>query len=139
MAVGSNACPAQLRRKELDEVVLTPVSVHNHLVVYAGHTTSYGAVPSTITRWPGAACAVFLIWLSEQQHQALDVTEGGNYDRVLLPTDVGLMPGYRARSGLSVTPDGQPVPVDTVTISAEGLPQTMTQHQISALRLDLTG
>lgn len=133
-AVGSNACPAQLRRKGLtDPLVLTPVTLVNHLVVYAGHTTSYGAVPATVTRWAGARSDVFLTWLTERQHELLDVTEGGNYDRVMVRTDRDPVTAYRARSGLTRCADGHPVPVAGPSTVGHGLTR-LTQPEVKVLR-----
>lgn len=133
LAVGSNACPAQLHRKRLDgPVLLTPTVLRNHLVVHAGHVTSYGAVPATVVRWPGAACEVFLSWLTPAQHIQMDTSEDGNYDRVLLPTTEGMVPGYRARTGL-FRHLGRVVPLATVRSTGAGMPPAMTQLEILQL------
>lgn len=135
LAVGSNACPAQIRRKALGgSVLLTPAVLRNHLVVYAGHQTTYGAVPATVIRWPGARCEVFLTWLTPLQHTAMDLTEGGNYHRVMLPTENGMVVGYRATTSLTRDTDGQPIRVAGIQAHGRGLPTALTQAQVQRLR-----
>ncbi len=130
IALGSNANPAQLHRKRIGGVVLlTPTVLHNHLVVYAGHVTRYGAVPATVVRWPGARCEVFLSWLTPDQHRTMDDSEDGNYDRVMLPTDDGLRPGYRASTG-TFRQAGQVVRLASVRARGPGLPPAMDQSQV---------
>ncbi|HUG83126.1 MAG TPA: hypothetical protein VMM13_01105 [Euzebya sp.] len=140
MAYGANACPAQLARKELPgQVVLTPTVLRNHLVVYADHVTAYGAVPATVVRWPGASCSVFVLWLTPAQHLALDVTEGGRCDRVLLPTDHGLVVAYRARTGFTASAMRQPIRLAAVSCSGQGLPPAMSQAELGLHRRAMAG
>ncbi len=129
LAIGSNACPAQLHRKAMGSVLLTPTVLRNHLVVYAAHVTSYGAVPATVLRWPGASSDVFISWLADDQHLRMDTSEGGNYDRVMLPTSAGLVPGYRAHTGLFCC-EGRPVRLAAVRAEGDGLPLALTQTEV---------
>ncbi|WP_370324499.1 hypothetical protein [Euzebya sp.] len=132
VAIGSNACPAQIHAKTLGgPVVLTPTVLRDHLVVYAGHMTSYGAIPATVTPWPGASCAVFVSWLTDDQHAVMDTSEGPNYERVQLPTDDGPLPGYRARTGLT-TAGSRPIRVAGITADGPDLPDAMTQPEVLA-------
>ncbi|CAN5443423.1 hypothetical protein BH23ACT9_BH23ACT9_40190 [soil metagenome] len=140
VAYGSNACPAQIARKALPgPVLLTPAILRNHIVVYAGHVTLYGAVPATVARWPGASTEVFLAWLTPQQHLVIDGSEGGNYDRVLLPTADGLVVGYRGRTGFTMA--GRRLPVRVAGVHSEGrsLPAEMTQVQVRLHRRAMAG
>lgn len=127
LATGSNACPAQLRAKGLEgQVLLTPTVLRNHLIVYAGHITTYGALPATIVRWPGARSWVFTAWLTPRQEHVVHRSEGGNYDTVMLPTNHGVVPGYRAVTGV-LTRDGLPVRLPSVSATGQNLPPALAQ------------
>ena len=133
LAIGSNANPAQIRRKGIvGEVLLMPTTLQNHLVVHAGHITTYGAVPATVVRWPQASCQVFVAWLTAQQVADTTISEHGNYDLVDLPTDHGVIPGYRARTGVLTDRTGSPVRLAAVEAHGPGLPTMMTQTQALA-------
>lgn len=131
LAIGSNACPTQLQRKNLGELVyLTPVTIHNHVVVYAGHRTRYGAVPATLMRWAGARSEVFLTWLTEGQQIKMDLSENANYERVLIPTDAGPVAAYRAVTGILQDLTGRAIRLASVTASGSSLPRAMTQSEV---------
>ena len=133
LAIGSNANPAQIRRKGIaGEVLLLPTTLQNHLVVHAGHITTYGAVPATVVRWPQASCRVFVAWLTERQVADTTISEHGNYDLVDLPTDDGIIPGYRARSGELTDRTGWPIRLAAIEARGPGLPTEMTQAQALA-------
>ncbi len=134
LAIGSNACPAQIRRKGIGgPLLLVPTVLRNHLVVYAGHVTTYGAVPATVIRWPGARAMVFTAWVTPRQRRQLDDSEGGNYDAVMLPTSAGTVPAYRAHTGVLRTEDRLPVPLATVLADAPAMPPALTQQQARRL------
>lgn len=130
LAIGSNACPAQLRRKGVrGPVFMVPTVLRNHLVVYAGHMTSYGAIPATVVRWPEARCAVFVTWLTREQLTVVDGSENGNYDLVHLPTSAGSIPGFRAISGELRGSQGMPIRLAPVMADGPLLPEAMSQLQ----------
>jgi len=95
LAVGSNACPAQLRHK-MDEfgiespVPMTKVEVTGLDVGVSAHVSRMGYVSSSPVNAPGVSRELFVIWLDDEQLRVVDASEGarsaeGNYARVLLP------------------------------------------------------
>ncbi len=87
LALGSNAAPAQLRRKFGESNGWIPVSravLFDHVVVYSAHFTRYGAIPATLHRYPGGIAFVALTWLDEGQLRRMHDSEslGVNYDYV---------------------------------------------------------
>lgn len=136
LAIGSNACPAQLRRKGLrGPILLLPTVLRNHLVVYAGHVTTYGSVPATLVRWPDARAMVFSIWLNPRQRAQLDASEGGNYEPVTVHTSAGQMPAYRAHTGVLRTLDDRPVPLASIIADAPAMPRALAQDEALQLLL----
>ncbi|GHF56346.1 hypothetical protein GCM10018783_27040 [Streptomyces griseosporeus] len=127
LAVGSNACPAQLRHK-LDEAGLSsPVPmvrcrVRGLDVGVSAHVSRLGYVSASPVRAPGAVRELFVIWLDAEQLAVVDASEGvplarGNFRRAWLPApDVRVEPeggpalpgvfGYVNRHG--VLHDGSP-------------------------------
>ncbi|MEE8602344.1 hypothetical protein [Euzebya tangerina] len=131
LAIGSNACPAQLQRKSLGDLVyLTPVTIRNHVIVYAGHLTRYGAVPATPMRWAGARSEVFIAWLTQGQQITMDQSENGNYQPVLIPTEAGPMAAYRAVTGILQDDAGHAIRLASVTTHGPNLPRAMTQAEV---------
>ncbi|MEV0223183.1 hypothetical protein [Streptomyces sp. NPDC050704] len=103
LAVGSNACPAQLRHKmreyELSSPVpLVRVKVTGLEVGVSAHVSGLGYVSAAPFRAPGHTRELFLTWLDPAQLAVIDASEGvttptGAYDRVLLPaTDFRIEP-----------------------------------------------
>ncbi|HRY25652.1 MAG: hypothetical protein H6852_06000 [Geminicoccaceae bacterium] len=87
LALGSNAAPAQLRRKFAGHTGHIPVSravLLDHVVVYSAHFSRYGALPATLHRHPGAVAFVAVTWLDPEQLARMHQTEaiGVNYDYV---------------------------------------------------------
>lgn len=88
-AVGSNAAPAQLRRKFHDHLgdVLIPViqiEIPGHVVAYANRIAVYGSVPATLTPHAGGSVTVWATLLSNRDYDLMNATEdrGDIYDGV---------------------------------------------------------
>jgi len=88
LAVGSNAAPAQLRRKLAGHEDVLPViraRLQDFDVVYSAHISGYGAVPATLWQVPGATADVCVTFLTPEQEELMLDTEGGNYHYSTLP------------------------------------------------------
>jgi hypothetical protein len=122
LSVGSNAAPAQLRRKFEGQGVeaLVPMVKSRVAGIVPGmsaHVSRYGYVPATCVRAPGQQVELFVAWLDEDELRAVDATEP-NYDRVLLAGDhfPVLLPSgerlqacsaYISKWGCLARPDGE--------------------------------
>ena len=89
LGYGSNAAPAQLRRKmeAVGHAVAIPVVraiINDFDVVYSAHIGRYGPIPATIHPSPGTHLTVFLTYLTPPELDRMFVTEHGNYDYVEL-------------------------------------------------------
>ena len=95
-AVGSNAAPAQLRRKfaaHLDDVLIPVIQIEipGHVVAYANRIAVYGSVPATLTPHEGGSVTVWATLLSNRDYEIMNATEdrGDIYDGVpIAPTHV---------------------------------------------------
>jgi hypothetical protein len=95
LAVGSNACPAQLRHKMREYEVSSPLPLVKAKVTgieigVSAHVSGTGYVSASPFRAPGLTRELFVTWLDPAQLAAVDASEGvtapsGAYDRVLLP------------------------------------------------------
>lgn len=88
LAVGSNASPAQVRRKlsaaGLWPVVpITAVEARGLSVGVSAHVSKAGYVPATPVHDPAAVSIMWVTWLDVDELAAMDVTEP-NYQRVRL-------------------------------------------------------
>ncbi|XBQ17172.1 MAG: hypothetical protein ABL308_04660 [Oceanicaulis sp.] len=88
-AVGSNAAPAQLRRKfhdQLDDVLIPVIEVEipDHVVAYANRIAVYGSIPATLTPLKGGSARVWATLLSDRDYAIMNATEdrGAVYDGV---------------------------------------------------------
>ncbi len=101
LAVGSNACPAQLRRKMqafgIDSPVpLVKTRVTGLAVGVSAHVSRLGYLAAAPFLAPGRVTELFLTWLDDEQLAVIDASEGvprpdGNYARAWLPApDVGI-------------------------------------------------
>lgn len=88
-AVGSNAAPAQLRRKfaaQLDDVLIPVIQIEipGHVVAYANRIAVYGSVPATLTPYEGGSVTVWATLLSDRDYKIMNATEdrGDIYDGV---------------------------------------------------------
>jgi hypothetical protein len=80
LASGSNAAPAQLRRKfarRLNSVIIpvVRVSASNVCSVYSAHFASYGSIPATLHWREGARTKLFCIFLPAHLLKTLHATE----------------------------------------------------------------
>lgn len=119
LAVGSNAAPAQLRRKltgRADTVVpMTYARVSGLVPGVSAHVSRPGYVPAAPLLAPGESARLIVLWLDEAQTAAVDRTEP-NYRRVRLPATVAVsVPGlgrlgacdvYAGRHGCLAGPRG---------------------------------
>jgi hypothetical protein len=122
LAVGSNASPAQLRRKlanaDLPTLVpITAVRVSGLAVGVSAHVSRPGYLPATPVPEDGAVSDLWLVWLDTVALAAVDATEP-SYERIQLPTryPVRLTTGqpvmrcwvYLSRYGYLINEAGEP-------------------------------
>ncbi|WP_043677719.1 hypothetical protein [Streptomyces xylophagus] len=127
LAIGSNACPGQLRHKMAEFGIDSPVPMLKVRVTgvdvgVSAHVSRVGYVSASPVKGPGVVRELFVTWFDARQLAVVDASEGA-YDRVWLPgsgsgsefrfdTDSGeLLPGvyvYVNRHG--VLRDGTGVP-----------------------------
>jgi hypothetical protein len=122
LAVGSNASPAQLRRKLAKAglptlVPITAVRVSGLAVGVSAHVSRPGYLPATPVPDDGAVSDLWLVWLDAAALAAVDATEP-NYDRIPVPTryPVRLTTGqpvmqcwvYLSRHGYLINEAGEP-------------------------------
>jgi hypothetical protein len=122
LAVGSNASPAQLRRKLAHAglptlVPITAVRVSGLAVGVSAHVSRPGYLPATPVPDDGAVSNLWLVWLDAAALAAVDATEP-NYERIPLPTryPVRLTTGrpvmpcwvYLSRHGYLINEAGEP-------------------------------
>jgi hypothetical protein len=129
LAVGSNACPAQLRHKMAEYAVsgtipMVRARVGGIGVGVSAHVSLMGYVSASACHAPGAVGELFVVWLDPAQLAVVDASEGvpaptGAYDRGWLPApdvrielDSGeLLPGahvYVNRRGVLRDGSGRP-------------------------------
>ncbi|GGL86387.1 hypothetical protein GCM10010129_32600 [Streptomyces fumigatiscleroticus] len=129
LAIGSNACPGQLRHKMDEFGITSPVPMVKTRVTgvdvgVSAHVSRMGYVSASPVDAPGAVRELFVIWLDAEQLAVVDASEGvplphGNYGRAWLPAphvrielaDGSVLPGsyaYVNRHG--VLHDGGGVP-----------------------------
>ncbi|MBR8640161.1 hypothetical protein KEF29_14785 [Streptomyces tuirus] len=95
LAIGSNACPGQLRHKMLEFGILSPLPMVKARVtgVDAGvsaHVSRMGYVSASPVSAPDTVRELFVLWLDDEQLAVIDASEGapvpgGNFDRAWLP------------------------------------------------------
>jgi hypothetical protein len=122
LAVGSNASPAQVRRKMANatlptRVPITAVRVHGLAVGVSAHVSRPGYLPATPVPDPAAESELWMVWLDSAALAAMDATEP-NYHRVRLSSryPVHLTPGqpvtdgwvYLSRHGHLLNAAGEP-------------------------------
>src|SRR5271166_5815822 len=122
LAVGSNASPAQVRRKTANAgmrptVPITAVKACGLTVGVSAHVSKPGYVPATPIHNPAAVSDMWVLWLDSPLLTVMDATEP-NYHRVRLPAryPVHLESGravrdcwvYVSRHGYLTNRDGDP-------------------------------
>jgi hypothetical protein len=105
LAVGSNASPAQLRRKLATAglptlVPITAVRVSGLAVGVSAHVSRPGYLPATPVPDDSAVSDLWVVWLDAAALAAIDATEP-NYERIRLPAryPVRLTTGQPVRQG----------------------------------------
>lgn len=98
LAVGSNACPGQLRHKMRRTGISSPVPmvrarVTGLAVGVSAHVSRLGYISASPVESPGAVRELFVTWLDAEQLAVIDASEGvplpyGNYRRAWLPAPV---------------------------------------------------
>ncbi|MFJ8060457.1 hypothetical protein [Streptomyces sp. NPDC096142] len=89
LAIGSNACPAQLRHKMAEFAITSPVPMVKARVTGIGvgvsaHVSLVGYVSASPVHAPGAVRELFVTWFDERQLAVVDLSEKA-YDRAWLP------------------------------------------------------
>ncbi|MFJ6737632.1 hypothetical protein ACIQOU_01775 [Streptomyces sp. NPDC091279] len=131
LAVGSNACPAQLRHKMAEFSITSPVPlvrvrVRGIEVGVSAHVSHLGYMSAAPVVSPGTVRELFVTWLDAEQLAVVDASEGvpapdGNYRRLWLPAsevpvelaDGTVLPGvfgYVNRRGVLHDGTGTPRP-----------------------------
>ncbi|WP_406350540.1 hypothetical protein [Streptomyces sp. NBC_00658] len=97
VAVGSNACPAQLRHKMAEFGVSSPIPMVRAAVTGIGvgvsaHVSLTGYVSASPFQAPGTVSELFITWLDAAQLAVVDASEGvttptGAYDRARLSSE----------------------------------------------------
>ncbi len=146
LAVGSNAAPAQLRRKfagaefrsDGDEAAIPVLRavVPDLDVVHAALLASYGAIPATAIHAPGTEAHVFVSWLTDRQLERMHQSEGlGAVYRLETAAGVwcagrelGPVPYYAAIAG-ALALEGAPVGLAAVHCTGSGL-RRMSQIEL---------
>ncbi|MGW0911748.1 hypothetical protein ACWD1Z_08360 [Streptomyces sp. NPDC002784] len=94
LAIGSNACPGQLRHKMAEFGILSPVPMVKVRATgveigVSAHVSRLGYVSASPFHAPGRVRELFVLWLDADQLTVIDASEGvplpyGNYRRVWL-------------------------------------------------------
>ncbi|MEU1409379.1 hypothetical protein ABZ471_45385 [Streptomyces sp. NPDC005728] len=95
LAVGSNACPGQLRHKMAEFGIESPLPmvrarVHGVDVGVSAHVSRLGYVSASPVKSPRSLRELFVLWLDPRQLHVIDASEGtalpdGNFRRAWLP------------------------------------------------------
>ncbi|GAA3840025.1 hypothetical protein ACFS5L_18095 [Streptomyces phyllanthi] len=121
LAVGSNACPGQLRHKMAEYGITSPIPMVRARVTgidvgVSAHVSLMGYVSAAPFSVPDVVRELFLIWLDAEQLAVVDASEGvtsptGAYDRAWLPApDVRIEPEF-----------GQPLPGAYAYVNRHGV------------------
>jgi hypothetical protein len=139
LAVGSNASPAQVRRKLANaglatQVPITAVRVRGLTVGVSAHVSRPGYLPATPVPDPTAQSDLWVLWLDPDALDAVDATEP-NYHRVRLPAGCPV----HLTSGQAVTDGWVYVSRHGHLLNAAGQPRRLTDQAtlITALLAEL--
>lgn len=139
LAVGSNASPAQVRRKMANaglptRVPITAVKVRGLTVGVSAHVSRPGYLPATPVPDPAAESDLWVLWLDAAALDAVDATEP-NYHRVRLPARCSV----HLTSGQAVTDGWVYVSRHGHLLNAAGQSRRLTDQAtlISALLAEL--
>ncbi|MEU5098289.1 hypothetical protein [Streptomyces sp. NPDC020996] len=96
LAIGSNACPGQLRSKTAEAGIASPVPMVRSRVTgidvgVSAHVSRMGCVAASPVGSPGTVRELFVLWLDAEQLAMIDASEGvplphGNHRRAWLPS-----------------------------------------------------
>lgn len=96
LAIGSNACPGQLRHKMAESGIVSPIPMVRARVTgveigVSAHVSRLGYVSASPVHSPGTVRELFVLWLDPEQLAVIDASEGvplplGNYRRAWLPS-----------------------------------------------------
>ncbi|CCK32219.1 hypothetical protein BN159_7840 [Streptomyces davaonensis JCM 4913] len=96
LAVGSNACPGQLRHKMAQFGIVSPIPMVKARVTgveigVSAHVSLLGYVSASPFHAPCTVRGLFVLWLDAEQLAVIDASEGvplplGNYRRAWLPS-----------------------------------------------------
>ncbi|MFF4834128.1 hypothetical protein [Streptomyces sp. NPDC001315] len=121
LAVGSNACPGQLRHKMAEFGITSPVPMVRTRVTgidvgVSAHVSRLGYISASPFDAPGTVRDLFVIWLDAEQLAVVDASEGvplpdGNFHRAWLP-------GPEVRIELET---GEPLPGAYVYVNRHGV------------------
>lgn len=133
LAVGSNACPAQLRDKMAEFGVTSPIPMVRARatgidVGVSAHVSRMGYLSASPFEAPGRVRELFVIWLDAEQLAVVDASEGvplpnGNYGRAWLPAYE-----VRVEVGAGVTLPGVHVYVNRHGVLHNGTPHAPRTH-----------
>ncbi|WSL13704.1 hypothetical protein OG194_41540 [Streptomyces sp. NBC_01288] len=89
LAIGSNACPGQLRHKMAEFGITSPVPMVKVRVTgidvgVSAHVSRVGYVSASPVNSPGVVRELFVTWFDARQLAVVDASEGA-YDRTWLP------------------------------------------------------
>jgi hypothetical protein len=145
LAIGSNASPSQLTRKFDNTPFTDPSSPEGSIpvltavvdgvdVVYGAHLAWYGSLPATLLDTTGARARVFITWLTDQQMERMNETEGLGHAYQLRAIGGVRCHGREVGSALSyVTVGGACLlggaPLGLAAISASGSPRPRATQQ----------
>jgi hypothetical protein len=116
LAIGSNACPGQLRHKMAEFGITSPVPMLKVRVTgidvgVSAHVSRMGYVSASPVNAPGVVRELFVTWFDARQLAVVDASEGA-YDRAWLP----------GSSGFRFEPDGErPLPGAYVYVNRHGV------------------
>lgn len=123
LAIGSNACPGQLRHKMAEFGITSPIPMVKTRVTGLGigvsaHVSLMGYVSASPFNAPGTVRELFVTWLDAEQLAVVDASEGvtspsGAYDRAWLPA-----------SGVRIEPElgsGRPLTGAYVYVNRRGV------------------
>ncbi|MFJ9627067.1 hypothetical protein ACIRU8_05115 [Streptomyces sp. NPDC101175] len=105
LAIGSNACPGQLRHKMAEFGISSPVPMVRTRVTgidvgVSAHVSGVGYVSASPVNSPGVVRELFVTWFDARQLAVVDASEGA-YDRAWLSG-----PGFRFASECGESPRG---------------------------------
>ena len=134
LAYGSNAAPAQLLRKFPDAarraIPVTTTVVADVDVVFSAHLTSYGSLPATIHRTPGARAHLAVTWLTAEERAVMHRSEGGNYRLEEVPGLAGVA-AYVSDHGV-IPLGGAPAGLSAITVADAGRRRLAQREAIAA-------